>query len=78
MQMTGRYHSYEAIVPSDVTLLDFDALYVGGAGNIVVEADSNGKTTTFSAIPAGTILPIHIIKVNATLTTATLIVGLRY
>jgi hypothetical protein len=52
-----------------------NALYIGGAGNVVVRTLS-GRTITFTAVPVGTILPIQCERVmNAT--TATLIIGLR-
>jgi hypothetical protein len=52
-----------------------NALYVGGAGNVVVRTLS-GRTITFTGVPAGTVLPIQCERVmNAT--TATLIIGLR-
>lgn len=46
-------------------------LYVGGAGNVAVTTAS-GDILTFSNVPAGTTLPIQVIKV-ASATTATLI-----
>jgi hypothetical protein len=33
-------------------------VYVGGAGNLVCVFDGNGETVTFTAVPAGTFLPI--------------------
>lgn len=51
------------------------ALYVGGTGNITAVM-KDGQTVLFSAIPVGTILPIRVSRVNATATTATLIVAL--
>lgn len=53
------------------------AVYVGEAGNLVVEMadDASGTTTTFTGVPAGTILPIRVRKVR-TLGTANSVVGL--
>ena len=51
-----------------------DALYVGGAG-IVVAVFQDDTTVQFTAV-AGEILPIRIKRVNATNTTATLMVAL--
>ena len=53
------------------------AVYVGSAGNLVVEMadDASGTTTTFAAVPAGTTLPIRIRKVR-TVGTANSVVGL--
>ena len=47
-------------------------LYVGGAGNIAV-VTIGGDILTFSGVPAGTTLPIQVIKVSSGGTTATLI-----
>jgi hypothetical protein len=49
------------------------AVYVGGTGHVVV-LDDEGTTTTFSAVPIGTILPIS--GVITTASTATLMVGI--
>jgi hypothetical protein len=68
-----------AVTPGDATVVDFASLYVGGAGNIVVETRNMAGTAadvTFTGVPAGTILPIACTKVKATGTTATSIVGL--
>jgi hypothetical protein len=46
-------------------------LYVGGAGNVAVTT-IGGDIVTFSGVPAGTIIPVQVIKV-ASATTATLI-----
>ena len=54
-----------------------DALYVGGAGNISI-VDASGTTVLFTAVPAGSILPINCSRVRLTDTTASAIVGLRY
>lgn len=45
-------------------------IYVGGAGDVVAVMP-DGTTGKFSSVPAGTILPIKAIRVNATNTTAT-------
>jgi hypothetical protein len=65
-------NKFEAITPSDTA--DFkvvpDAIYVGGLGNIVGVMPDN-STVTFTGVTAGTILPIKLRRINATLTTAT-------
>lgn len=68
-----------AVTPSDTTVFDSThrALYVGGAGDVKVRMVRDGTTLTFSAVPAGTILPVSVDKVFATGTTATLILALR-
>jgi hypothetical protein len=50
-------------------------LYVGGAGNVSV-VTIGGDTATFFAVPAGTTLPIQVIKLRTTSTTATNVMGL--
>jgi hypothetical protein len=51
------------------------ALYVGGAGDIAV-VGYDDVAVTFTGVVAGTILPLAAKRVNATNTTATLIVAL--
>ena len=46
----------------------FDAIYVGGVGDVVVVLPS-GVTALFEAVPAGTVLPIAGIRINSTNTT---------
>lgn len=66
-----------AITTSDTATSDDPTrgIYVGGSGNIKVDMVSGG-TVTFSAVAAGTILPIQVTRVYATGTTATLLIGL--
>ena len=66
-----------AVTPSDVTNLTRTAraLYVGGAGNVVVVTPS-ATVVTFTNVQAGSILPVRIRRVNSTNTTATNIVAL--
>ncbi len=53
-------------------------VYVGGLGDLtVMMADDKGDSiVTFKSVPAGSILPIRVKQIRATLTTATLIVAL--
>jgi hypothetical protein len=51
------------------------SLYVGGAGNLTVLM-ADGTTCTFTAVAAGTILPIRVRRVNLTNLTASNIVAL--
>ncbi len=54
------------------------ALYIGGAGDISVEMAGDqmaDQTVLFSALPAGTVLPISITRLNSTSTDATLVVA---
>jgi hypothetical protein len=53
-----------AITKSDTTIFRTTrALYVGGAGTIVVTMNS-GQEATFAGVLAGTILPIQVIQVK--------------
>jgi hypothetical protein len=68
-----------AVTPNDSTVVDFAALYVGGAGNVTLttlNASGADADVLFTAVPAGSILPVHCSKVKSTGTTATAIVGL--
>jgi len=68
-----------AVTKSDATVVDFASLYIGGAGDVAVEARNMSGTAanvTFKAVPAGTVLPIACTKVLSTGTSATDIVGL--
>lgn len=66
-----------AITPSDTVNFDTVArgVYVGGAGNVVA-ISPGGTVLTFTAVPAGTILPVRIKRINSTSTSATAMVGL--
>lgn len=66
----------EAVTPHDVNELArvSRALYVGGAGDLKVTM-AEGDELTFSAVPAGSVLPLRVKKVFSTGTTATLIVA---
>lgn len=70
---------YFAITPSDTvnfTQGPVRGIYVGGAGNIVCVSNS-GSVITFTAVPVGTVLNVQALRVNATSTTATNLVGLQ-
>jgi hypothetical protein len=70
------YNQGVAITTSDTVDLakPTDGLWVGGAG-IVVAVFENGTTANFTCL-AGAYLPLKVKRVNATTTTATLIVAL--
>jgi len=75
--MGNRFKSKEnygavAITPSDATDLssyELRGLYVGSAGDIAIEQPGNDTPVVLVAVPAGSILPIAVTKVNATGTT---------
>jgi hypothetical protein len=69
------YGSAAAVTPSDTTQLAGKALYIGGAGNVTLVTES-GAVVLFTAPPVGSILPVKFTRVNATGTTATLLVAL--
>jgi hypothetical protein len=78
------YSFYVAVTPSDTanvyippgrTRAVFDALYIGGSGDVVIVGENNVATTFVGAI-AGTILPIAGKRVNSGSTSATDIVAL--
>lgn len=65
-----------AVTPSDTTLqtVPFRALWIGGAGNVSIQM-ADGTAVLFSGVAAGYMLPVGGVRVNATSTTATLIVA---
>lgn len=79
MQIIGQsYGSAVAVTPSDTTIINCRAIYVGGAGNVAVKTIAGATAVTFTAPPVGTVLPITIDggQIMATNTTATLLVAL--
>jgi hypothetical protein len=68
----------EAVAKSDTINLRYvsRALWVGGTGDVAVEMQS-GDVVVFTAVPAGTLLPIRINRVNSTSTTATAMVAIN-
>jgi hypothetical protein len=77
------YSQYVAVAASDT--VDFDiftkqdrltaALYIGTGGGDVACVDESGTATVFTAVPAGTFLPVAVRRVNASGTAATSIVA---
>lgn len=74
--ITGPITKVVAVTPSDATLLTDTAraLYVGGAGNVVLLMP-DGTTATLTAVAVGVWHPIRFTRVNATSTTATAILA---
>lgn len=76
MQTSVSAKKVAAITPSDATVVDFAAIYVGGAGNVTVRC-IDGNVVTFTAPPVGFIIPVACDRVMAA-TTATLLIGLNW
>lgn len=72
------YNGVAAVTPSDTTLVNCRAIYVGGAGAVAISPNPTGAAVTLSAVPVGTILPIALDqgRIMSTGTTATLLVAL--
>lgn len=66
------------VAASDSTVLQFRALYVGGAGDVAVKHVEGGSAVTYPSVPAGTILPVTGVRVMSTNTTATNMVWLDW
>lgn len=65
---------WRAVTPSDTVSINVAGIYVGTGGDVAVET-GKGTTTTFPAVPSGTVLPGIFRRVLATGTTASGIVG---
>lgn len=74
---SGAYNRAVAVTPSDsVNFTDVcRGIYVGGAGAVVV-VWADDTTSTFSAVPVGTVLNVKAKRINSTSTTATLMLAL--
>lgn len=71
-------HSAAAVTPSDVTRIPATrGLFVGTAGNVSVRMADDENVVTFVNIANGTMLPLQVIQVMATNTTATNIIALN-
>ena len=69
----------EEIAPSDAADLGFvtRAVWVGTGGNVRVRMQHDAEPITLTGVGDGTFLPMRVVQVYATGTTATGIVGLR-
>lgn len=61
-----------AVTPSDTTEAFGVALYVGGAGNVVLKTEG-GQTVTFTAVPAGSTIVQRFTNVMAATTATSLV-----
>lgn len=65
-----------SITPSNtVNLANPSVVYVGTTGNVRV-LTAQGDDVTFNNVPAGGVLPVQVIRVYSTSTTATNLVGI--
>jgi hypothetical protein len=69
---TGQVYAIYAMSPQTSMGNPGCFLYVGGTGTVSV-VTLGGDILTFAGVPAGTTLPIQVIKLRATGTTATLV-----
>ena len=63
-----------AVTPSDSAANNFPepcTVYVGGAGDVVVLPWGSDAVVTFVGMPAGSVVPVRVKRVNSTSTTAT-------
>ena len=65
-----------AVTASDSTALDFNALWIGVAGNVTIKHTASGDAVTYSNVPVG-ILPVAGVRVMAA-TTATGVVWMKW
>lgn len=75
--VAGPAYDAEAVTPDDVAEFTVvaRALYIGGTGDVTLRTLA-GNTVLFTAVPAGTILPVVCRGVDDTGTDATNIVAL--
>ena len=74
-------YQFGAITPSNTAILTYNgkpqktkAIYIGGAGDLVVKNEL-GTTVTFQNLPAASMIPISVSQVLAA-TSCTLLIGL--
>lgn len=68
------YNTMVAITTSDTVNIATgvtDAVIVTVAGNAVI-IDASGNSTAHTSLPVGTLIPVRVVRVNATGSTATL------
>lgn len=74
---TGPATKATEVTPADSDIASpYRAVYVGVTGDLSVRLVNDSADVTFVAVPAGSLLPISVIRINAA-TTAGSIVGLR-
>ncbi len=77
-QTTMTYGGFAAVTPSDTTLINCRAIYIGGAGSLTLSIDGTTAGVVITAPPVGMIVPITLNggRIMAA-TTATLLVALQ-
>jgi len=66
----------KAVTPSDSVNLTYPSVvYVGGTGNVKVTT-AQGDDVTFNGLPAGFVIPVQVIRVWSTGTSATNMVAI--
>ena len=74
--VTRPYRGGVAVTPHDTNLIaPTRGLFIGGAGNVSVDF-ADGTSALLTAPAVGSVLPISVIRVKATSTTATTMVAL--
>ena len=64
------------VTPSDADVFArCVSIYVGVTGNVSVDPCNGGTAVTFVGVPAGAVLPVKVIGVNAASTTATTMIA---
>lgn len=66
------------VTKSDATVLDFNAIWVGGEGNVAIKHTEGGSAVTYIGVVAGTVLPVAGVRVMETNTTATNMVWMKW
>lgn len=72
----GTYTRGEAITKSDTVVQNWEAIYVGVAGNLAIIPAGQTDAITLIGVPAGVIVPIAVSKVMSTNTTTDSMIGL--
>ncbi len=65
-----------AVTPSDTTVLNCRAIYVGNGGDVAVTPLKGTDAVVFEGVQTGSILPVSARSIMSTGTTATAIVAL--
>lgn len=66
----------KVVTPNDSTNLTYPSvIYVGGTGNVKVTT-AQGDDVTFNGLPAGFVIPVQVIRVWSTGTSATNMVAI--